>query len=384
MNGEKSRCEAAGLYVHIPFCDTKCRYCDFYSEPIKDHDTDRLVSAIITELHRYDSAFSVGTVQTVYIGGGSPSCLPKEQLMRLVGEIISRRPGLEEFTIEVNPGQVSRDVLGELRKAGVNRLSIGAQSFNQSELDSLGRRHSVADINRAVRAAKQAGFENISLDLIFAIPGSILELWKYSLHSAIGLGVQHISAYSLTYEEGTPLERAVAAGKVEPIDEETDRTMYETAIDELEQAGFEQYEISNFARGGFQCRHNLHYWANRPYIGIGPAAGSYWQGRRTINIADIRRYIEAIEQGRDAAAENEIPDPVEVACETAVLNLRRRCGIEPAEFKTKTGFDAMELFAEPIERYRKTGLLETANGRLFLTRQALPIADSVLCDFSSV
>ncbi len=381
MNGEKLKCEEAGLYVHIPFCEAKCRYCGFYSELIENHDSGRLVSAIITELGRYDSAIAV---QTAYMGGGSPSCLPKDQLLRLVGEIVSRWPKAEEFTIEVNPGQVDKDILSRLHALGVNRLSIGAQSFNTDELDFLGRRHSAADISRAVDAAKQAGFEKTSVDLIFAIPGSTLKSWKHSLHSAIDLGVQHISAYCLTYEEGTPLQKAVAAGEVEPVDEETDRAMYETVIDELEQAGFEQYEISNFARPGFECKHNINYWANKPYIGVGPAAGSYWQNRRTLNIADIKSYIKEIERSEDVIVESESLDNLQVACETAVLNLRRRCGIDLKEFKIRTGYDAMELFAEPIGRYRELGLIDMADGRLFLTRKALPIADSILCDFSDV
>jgi oxygen-independent coproporphyrinogen-3 oxidase len=379
----QDRCKPAGLYVHIPFCEAKCRYCGFYSEPVKNHDIDRLVSAIITDLEkRCQEPFF--PLETVYIGGGSPSCLPKDQLLRLVGEITYRWPKLDEFTIEVNPGQVNEGILSRLRATGVNRLSIGAQSFNARELEFLGRRHSVADIGRAVGAAKKAGFENIGLDLIFAIPGSTLESWKHSLHSAIDLGIQHISAYSITYEEGTPLQRAVAAGEVEPVDEEADRGMYEAAIDELEQAGFRQYEISNFARPGFECKHNLNYWLNNPYVGVGPAAGSYWQGRRTLNIADIKKYIEAIEKMGDIFAESEIPGNIQIACETAVLNLRRRCGIDLEEFKIRTGYDAMKLFAEPISRYRELGLIEIADGRLFLTRGALPIADSVLCDFSDV
>jgi oxygen-independent coproporphyrinogen-3 oxidase len=399
MDCEKFDCVADSLYVHIPFCEAKCQYCGFYSEPIKNHNPQRLISAIIAELGRYDS---VKSFRTIYIGGGSPSCLPESQLLRLVGDIISRWPNAEEFTVEVNPpnarrvnpGQVNKDVLSRLRDCGVNRLSIGAQSFNPAELDFLGRRHSVADISRAVGAAKKAGFENIGLDLIFAIPpstplgagGSTLESWKHSLRSAIDLGIQHISAYCLTYEEDTPLQKAVVTGEVEPVDEETDRAMYETAINELERAGFKQYEISNFARPGFECKHNLNYWANRPYIGVGPAAGSYWQGSRTLNIANINKYIEAIESRRagNVTAESEIPNHLQIACETAVLNLRRRCGIKLEEFKNRTGFDATELFAEPIARYRELGLIEMTDGRLFLTRGALPIADSVLCDFSTV
>ncbi|MGA2071335.1 MAG: radical SAM family heme chaperone HemW [Sedimentisphaerales bacterium] len=373
--------QPAGLYIHIPFCQTKCRYCGFYSEPIKNHAPQRLVSAIIRELGQYDH---IEAFQTVYIGGGSPSCLSAKQLLRLIGEITSRFPKPEEFTIEVNPGQVNKSILSRLRAAGVTRISIGAQSFNPDELAFLGRRHSVADIKQAVRSAKVAGFDNIGLDLIFAIPGSTLKSCKHSLRSAIDLGVQHISAYALTYEEGTPLQKAVAAGEVKPVDEETDRQIYETTIDELEKAGFKQYEISNFAKPGFECRHNLNYWRNFPYLGIGPAAGSYWNGKRTLNIADIKKYIEAIEQGKNVTAESETPANIQIACETAVLNLRRRCGIILDEFEKQTGFDAMKLFAEPIGKYKKLGLIRTTSKRLYLTRKALPIADSVLCDFSAI
>ena len=387
MGNQKFDCEScpsikrtAGLYVHIPFCEAKCRYCGFYSEPIKNHAPQRLVSAIIRELGQYDH---IETFQTVYIGGGSPSCLPAEQLLRLIREITSHWPKPEEFTIEVNPGQVNKGIFSQLRTAGVTRISIGAQSFNPDELTFLGRRHSVGDIGRAVEMARQAGFENIGLDLIFAIPHSTLSSWKYSLCSAIDLGVQHISAYALTYEEGTPLQKSVEAGEVAPVDEETDRQMYETTIDELEKAGFKQYEISNFAKPGFECKHNLNYWANKPYIGVGPAAGAYWNGKRTLNISDIKKYIEAIEQGKTVIAESETPDNTQIACETAVLNLRRRCGIILDEFEKQTGFDAMKLFAEPIGRYQNLGLIEATDGRLFLTRDALPIADSVLCDFST-
>jgi oxygen-independent coproporphyrinogen-3 oxidase len=372
--------QLAGLYVHIPFCQTKCRYCGFYSEPIKNHDPKRLISAIIAELGRYKP---VNELCTVYIGGGSPSCLPAEQLLGLIDEITSRWPKPEEFTIEVNPGQVNKDILSRLRAAGANRISIGAQSFNSGELTFLGRRHSAADIGRAVKSAKDAGFDNIGIDLIFAIPNSTLKSWKHSLHSAIDLGVQHVSAYALTYEEETPLQKAVETGEVAPVDEEADRQMYETTIDELEKAGFKQYEISNFAKPGFECKHNLNYWANKPYIGIGPAAGSYWNGKRTLNIENIKKYVDGVEQQTTVTDESETPDNTQIACETAVLNLRRRCGIILDEFQNQTGFDAEKLFAEPIGKYKKLGLIRQTKHRLYLTRNALPIADSVLCDFTT-
>ena len=224
MNSEKNngnlpllKRESIGLYVHIPFCEAKCRYCGFYSEPIKDRDPDRLISAIMAELDQ-KRGLTPFLPQTIYIGGGSPSCLPKKLLLRLVYEITSKFPNSQEFTVEINPGQADKAILDRLRESGVNRISVGAQSFKAEELVFLGRLHTVDDIFRAVEAAKQAGFGNIGLDLIFAIPGSTLDSWSYSLRSAIDLDIQHISAYALTYEEGTPLKKAVEAGEIRPVD----------------------------------------------------------------------------------------------------------------------------------------------------------------------
>ena len=369
----------AGLYIHVPFCRTKCRYCGFYSRPIAAYDAGVVVSAMIAEMEQQELG---GDIRTIYIGGGSPSCLAQGHLLRLVGCAREHCPAATEFTVEVNPGQVDAELLLQLRKAGVNRLSVGAQSFIQRELDFLGRGYSVDCIGAAVQQARAAGFDNISLDLIFAVPGSCLDSWKHNLQQAITLAVEHISAYSLTYEEGTPLDGDAAAGLVERVDEDTDRAMYELTIDELAHAGMEQYEISNFARPGFECRHNLNYWANGSYAGIGPGAASYLQGTRSTNFADIDRYVQAITAGKSAAESSETLTERQRACETAVLNLRRRRGIDLAEFKSRTGFDAMELFAEPIRTYQEQGLIEQSGGRVSLTRHALGIADSILCDFA--
>ncbi len=275
-------------------------------------------------------------------------------------------------------------MLTSLRRAGANRLSIGAQSFNQDELDFLGRLHSVDDIKTAILLARNSGFDNINLDLIFAIPGSTPESFEQSIRSAIDFNPAHISAYALTYEPGTLLYLLRKAGKIYPVSEQTDREMYELAIEMLSEAGLKQYEISNFARPDFPCQHNLTYWANDSYIGIGPAATSYINRVRSTSVADIKKFTEAIEAGRPVAAETETLPPVEFACETAVLNLRRTAGIDLAQFELQTGFDPLELFAEAIESNINAQMLEISAGRLFLTRQALPIADSILCDFAAI
>jgi len=373
--------DGPGLYVHVPFCRAKCRYCGFYSRPIDQYDAGAVVSAMIAEMERLESGEGI---KTIYIGGGSPSALEREHLLRLVGLAKQLCPAAEEFTVEVNPGQVDMELMRELHKAGVNRLSIGAQSFTQRELDFLGRGHTVECTRRVVRQGRSAGFDNISLDLIFAVPGTDLDSWKHNLLSAIELQPDHISAYGLSYEDGTPLSRDLAAGLLEAVDEDTDRAMFELTIDELARAGIDQYEISNFARGGFECRHNLNYWANGSYAGIGPDATSYLHGTRSSNFADIDKYVRAVTSGESTVESSETLSDLERACETAVLNLRRWRGIDLAQFKSQTDYDALQLFAEPIRRYLKLGFIETDSGRISLTRQVLGIADSILCDFALV
>ena len=373
--------EPTALYIHVPFCTTKCGYCAFYSEPIDKYDAKDVVSGLISEIKQYELGREI---QTVYIGGGSPSCLPPDQLMRLIDEIITACSEPAEFTVEVNPSQVTEDMLQMLQSAAVNRLSIGAQSFNDRELQFLGRDHTAGDAKKIVTMAKQAGFYNISIDLIFAIPGSTIYSWTENLQAAIDLGVQHISAYSLTYEKGTLLHKLLHLEEIEPVDDVTDRDMYELAIERLTREGFRHYEISNFAKNEFESRHNLTYWANKSYIGIGPSASSYLQGERTSNIANIRKYIASITEKLSVVAQSESPNEIETACQTAILNLRRINGIDLAQFEEQTGFDAMQIFAEQIEKYKRVGLLATKAGRVFLTKKALPIADSILSDFTIV
>ena len=303
---------------------------------------------------------------------------------RLLGGISGQVGSVGEWTVEVNPGQVGVGELERLRGLGVNRLSVGVQSFCDRELRFLGRGYDPGTAERVVRAARRAGFENVSVDLIFAIPGSSLRVWEETLGRVIDLGVEHVSAYSLSYEGGTVLDERRKSGAVLPVDDAADRAMYEVAIDRLGQAGIEQYEISNFARRGFACRHNLNYWANEAYVGIGPGAGWYWQGRRGLNVLDVGGYVEAIGRGASVVAECCEVTGVDLACETAVLNLRRCAGIDFGVFERRTGYDARALFAEAMRRHEAAGLLAVTADGVRLTRGALGIADSVLCDFSAV
>ena len=373
-----------GLYLHVPFCVRKCRYCSFYSEPLGDFDTGRVVAAMKAELGQYELG---ERVDTVYVGGGSPSCLPRAELFGLLDDIANRCGDLKEFSVEMNPGQVDGEFLCGLRERGADRLSIGGQSFVDDELAFLGREHTADDILRTFEFGRKAGFSNISIDLIFAIAGSRVESFGYSLESVIALGCEHVSAYSLSIEPATAIGRACGRGEVVKVSEEIDRAMYEMAIDKLEGAGIVQYEISNFARDSFACKHNLKYWANDPYIGIGPGAASYFGRERYSNAADIGKYCELVENGESAKVGGHRCEGVEAACETAVLNLRRRKGICLAEFAARTGYDAMKLFGETVEGYVSKGLMEMSDGdggRICLSRKALAIADGILCDFSSV
>ncbi|MBN1973820.1 MAG: radical SAM family heme chaperone HemW [Sedimentisphaerales bacterium] len=370
----------SGLYVHIPFCTSKCAYCNFYSEPVSAHDTYRLLQAMRRELSLADTS----AVRTVYIGGGSPSCLPAAQLAEFMKTITDKCHDITEFTVECNPCQAAPRMLENLRELGVNRLSIGAQSFNDDELNLLGRIHNSESVRTAVYQARQAGFENISLDLIFAICGSTQATWQASLEQAIALNPEHISAYSLTLEASTPLAQEIEQGKYTAVDELTDRAMYEQAIETLTKAGYEHYEISNFAKSGFECRHNMGCWQNRPYIGIGPSASSSSGTRRTRNFSDIKTYIKAIESDQSPIGETVKISDMDRICETAVLNLRTKNGIDVKKFKQVTGNDPCLLFAEPVRTHCEQGLLKIENDRIYLTAKALPIADYVLCDFAAL
>ena len=375
------------VYIHIPFCKSKCSYCGFFSKPANQYDVKRVLNAEIAELKK--SSFSK-PVSTLYIGGGSPASVGCEILCSFLSKVVELTGAAGEFTVEINPADADEKLLKELFELGVNRVSIGVQSFCDNELAFLGRGYSAKQAEKIIGAAEIIGFKNIGIDLIFAVPGSNLKNWRQTIKKAIRSSVQHISAYSLTYEKNTPLEKTKLSGKIKTVDEDTDRKMYETVIKTLTNAGFEHYEISNFAKPGFKCRHNLTYWKNEHYLGVGPAAASFSGDYRIENISDIDKYVECIESDREPAADfGELSrgekikiTPSEKASQTAVLNLRLLEGIDLAGYKEKTGFDIFELFSSSIEKNLELKFLQLKDDRLSLTANALPIADSVLCDFA--
>jgi oxygen-independent coproporphyrinogen-3 oxidase len=368
-------------YVHIPFCAHKCGYCDFASAAGVDHLSDRYLAALELELER--SLAEPQVLDTIFVGGGTPTRLNAGQVARLTS-ILKRwlllAPG-GEWTVEANPGTLDAEKADVLAAAGVNRVSLGAQSFQPDLLRVLERLHGRAEVERAVEIVHPR-FPRWSLDLIFGVPGSSLGDWHADLETALALGPSHLSCYGLVYEKGTPLWSQRQSGRIRPLDEETERRMYETTIEELAAAGLEMYEISNFARPGHESRHNLAYWANDAYFGFGVGAARYIKGVRSVNTRDLMAYLRRVESGKSATGPTEELPPEERARETAVLMLRRtRIGIERDDFRRRTGFQLDALAGAVIRRWTERGCLQDDGRRVRLAREGVFVADRVLCDF---
>jgi len=368
-----------GWYVHLPFCTTKCGYCDFYSLPTIPGLIDRLIDALKNELAQRNPR---RPVETIFIGGGTPTVLPAEALETILRFVTEGAGPVCEFTVEANPSSTNELKLNLLCQYGVNRVSFGAQSFNRDDLAVLERIHDPRHIHESVHAARNAGFKNINLDLIYGIPGQTPERWRETLQTAVDLETEHLSCYALMFEPGTTLTRLRNEGRMLPCDEDREAEMFDLTIDVLAGAGFEHYEISNFAKPGRRCRSNVVYWENREYLGIGPSAVSYLDGERRKNIADVRRYVEGMGAGSGSVAvECERLEPVARAAETAIQMLRLTDGVRFVRFSTLTGFDARELFSKQIERFAVMGLIEADFSGFRLTRPGMLVANRVMEDF---
>lgn len=370
------------VYVHVPFCRRLCGYCDFYSVVPDQLTIGPLIDALLREIDDFDAQYLLA-VETIFVGGGTPTALPPDELGRLLARLRQLPSGADqlEFTVEANPETVTPRVAEILAAEGANRVSIGAQSFNPAELAVLDRSHAPRHVADTVASCRQAGLAEINLDLIFAIPGQTLQSWLASLAAAIALRPEHLSCYSLTFEPGTRLFEQLQAGEIHRVDEDLDARLYEHTIDTLADAGYEHYEISNFARPGHRCRHNLACWHNQPYLGIGPAAAGFVDGVRYQNVADVRAYAEAVSAGRRPWAESEPRSREQQARETAMLELRLAEGIERRRFTRSFGRDPVQFFDEAVRRNRSRGLLEVTDTHLCLTRAGLMLADRVIADF---
>jgi oxygen-independent coproporphyrinogen III oxidase len=377
---EPTWCWPRSVYVHVPFCAHRCGYCDFAALAGFDHLAARYLSALEKEVAL--SLERPQVVDHVFVGGGTPTRLESAHLRRL-GEIVRRwfplAPG-GEWTVEANPGTLDEEKTEVLAEAGVNRISLGAQSFQAAALAVLERQHERSEVERAVELVRPR-FPRWSLDLIFGVPGTTIEDWQNDLKVALLFEPSHLSCYGLVFEKGTPLWSAWQRGVVQPIEEELERTMYEATIERLTASGLEMYEISNFARPGHECRHNLVYWANDAYFGFGLGAARYIRGVRSINTRDLPAYLRRIEAGQSATGPVEQLSPEGRARETAILMLRRtRLGIERSDFAKRTGFALDELAGEAIARLKSRGWVDDDGTRVVLSRDGLFLADRVCCE----
>lgn len=370
-----------GIYLHIPFCDTKCIYCDFYS--ITNHARkDEFLSSVEKEIISFSKELNERSYDSIFFGGGTPSLLSYSDLNKLF-ETLYKHYNISpdtEITIEANPGTLDKNKLAEFKKLPINRLSFGIQSFNDDELKYLTRIHSSVEAVDTVKSAQDAGYANINIDLIFALPNQSLQSWQDNLNKAVELDTQHISAYSLIFEEGTPLFSMREAGKAKQADIELEQQMYEYTMEFLSSKGFQQYEISNYAKTGYECRHNLKYWTLEEYIAFGPSASSYIGNKRWTNARNIGKYIELIETGKPAYDFIETIDKETSITEHIMLGLRSR-GIFFNDFKTRYNIDFKANYSKPINLLITNGFAELTENHFRLTPKGYAVCDEIAAKY---
>ena len=361
-----------GLYIHIPYCKSKCIYCDFYSTP-QVETMEQYIHLLLCEARLRREEIVLQPVKTLYLGGGTPSVLPVNLLSQLINGLrdIFDLGNVEEFTIEVNPDDVNSGYIAQLRELGVNRVSMGVQSFNDSELKTINRRHSAQQAIEAVNDIKEAGISNVSIDLIYGLPGQLLDGWRYNVEQAIALDVQHISAYCLSYEQGTRLWAMREMGRVVPVSDE------DCVAAMLTQAGFEHYEISNFARPGYRSRHNSSYWNFTPYLGLGAAAHSFDGSTRRYNPSSIKEYVTALGNGATACVEEHL-EWWERYDEEVMVRLRTCDGIDTALIAQRYGDKARNHLLTQAQPFIDQQLLCLKDGTLTLTPQGIMLSDTII------
>ena len=376
------------IYLHIPFCVRKCNYCDFLSMPADAAGRAAYGKALEREILLRSEAFSSDTVSSVYFGGGTPTVMETDELCKLLSLIRSSFRLTEdcEITIEANPGTVTRESLGQLYRAGFNRLSLGLQSALDRELKLLGRIHSYADFLESYGGAKEAGFKNINVDLISSLPGQTKEDYEKSLKALIELGPAHISSYSLILEEGTPFYEKYHDHPEQLPDEETDLTLYHMTRDLLRDAGYVRYEISNYSLPGYESRHNSGYWKRVPYLGLGVGASSFYAGARHKNDTDIANYISGIEEREGADVffkEYEELSLKDEMAECLFLGLRMTTGVSPSLFCKQFGHELAEVYGTEIHKLQREGLLilDNDSDRLYLTDLGMDLGNYVFSQF---
>jgi len=367
--------EPQAAYVHVPFCARRCGYCNFTLVAGRGDLIEPYLSAIEWELARLGRP---RRVQTLFLGGGTPTILSADQLRRLMDLVLHWHPLAigGEFSVEANPADLDAEKVAVFAAAGVNRVSLGAQSFDASKLFTLERQHSVDDIVRTVDLVREE-VASVSLDLIFGVPGETRAIWERDLERCLRLPVDHVSTYGLTFEQGTTYWNRRRRGRLQPLPEETEAALYETAIDRLAAADFEHYEVSNFAQAGHRCRHNETYWLGKAYFGVGPGAARYVDGRREMNHRSTTTYLRRVAAGQSPVAECEQLSPEDRGREALVFGLRRLEGVDRAEFAGRTGFRLDHLAGPALLQFIQQGLLEDDGHRLRLTRRGLLVSDSL-------
>jgi oxygen-independent coproporphyrinogen-3 oxidase len=372
----------AGIYLHIPFCKSRCSYCDFATDVYKNNDSvDRYVAALCREIAAFDRADSV--VDTIYFGGGTPSLLKPGQLEKIL-TVIRDRFAIDtavEVTMEMNPATVTAETLDAFRLLGVNRASFGVQTFDDQSLKLLARGHDANDARQTFKLLRGAGFDNISFDLIAGLPGQTLNGWEKNLDEAIKLAPEHLSLYLLEIHEGTPLAVQVKSGRQPKPDEELAAAMYEMMIDKLLVAGYQQYEISNFSRPAYESRHNSKYWTLDPVYGFGVSAHSFDGQQRYANERDTATYVELVESGDRAVVEVTLLDEKQLSGEFAFLSLRLSEGIDLRSFSLRFGFELEAEFSDELARVADAGLISLDDKYLKLTRKGMLYSNEVFSIF---
>ena len=385
--------DALALYLHIPFCTTKCGYCDFNAYAGLDHLVPGYTGALLHELELWAPAACEYRVCSVFFGGGTPSLTSLDDMRSITAAVRERYDIADdaEWTLEANPGELTVEHLTGLRAAGINRLSIGVQSLHDEELEQLERGHTAERAIEAVRAARAAGFDNLNLDLIFGLIDQPLERWQQTIERALALEPQHLSCYALTVEPGTALHYRVAKGELAEPDPDTAADQYDWTRERLARAGYEHYELSNWARPGRECLHNRVYWRAQLYLGLGAGAHSLFAGQRFANVDAPHTYIEAVEESYEERqqrgrgilrqiAGGETPDDTTMRADAMILGLRLLEGVSAAEFAGRFGVTPQDAFGEALERHLGLGLLEQEGDRLRLSARGLLLANEVFAD----
>jgi len=370
----------AGLYIHVPFCIKRCLYCDFFSNTDMQVK-EPYISALIKEMELRKEYIGEDPIETVYFGGGTPSQLSPEDFGQIFEAIRTHFTIADqaEITLEANPDDIRPEYLEKLRELPFNRISMGIQSFNDNDLNFLNRRHQAVQAIQAVAWCKEYGYNNLSIDLIYGLPGQTLREWEHNIHEVIRLDIPHISAYHLTYEEDTQLYKLKDQGKIVPVEEEVSLEFFSLLIDQLTKAGFHHYEISNFAKPGYISRHNSSYWTGEKYIGLGPSAHSYNQENRCWNVSSLPAYIQGVNRGTPEI-EYEILDPYTRYNDYIITGLRTYSGIQTEKLETLFGKQLKEYCMQQAIPYINRKLLLHENQMLRLSREGIFISDAIMSD----